>query len=260
MPSVTSSLQTANGGTGFVSAMGQAAFVAFAPCWPRVSLSRDCILVVNKSGGCHRMPKSIYACHGIPVIVLRDNRSQFSCEASADFTQNHSFQHTTGSPHHPRANGEAKRAVQTVGRLLKKAEGPYLAPLVYCDTPGPTGPSPAELIVGRHLHTQIPVYPALLALGQVNNELATRRNCHVKERQMLRFSGRHAAQWLLRQHPGAAMWVKDRKRSGEVLRQADTPRSYWVRTPRGEVRRNRRALNKLPISSGQEKVMWLHNA
>lgn len=205
--------------------------------------------------------KSIFARHGIPATVVSDNGPQFSCDAFAEFARNYGFQHTTSSPRHPQANGEAERTVQTMKSLLEKAEDPYLALLAYRDTPGSTGRSPAELLMGRRLRTRIPVYPALLIPGQVNNNVATRRDRQVKERQRAHFDRRHAARRLPKLSTGSTVWVKDLKCPGEVLRQADTPRSYWVRTTRGDVRRNRRALNRIPAHSGQrdELLLWPAN-
>lgn len=75
--------------------------------------------------------KSIFARHGITEIVVSDNGPQYSSEAFAKFTHEYQFEHVTSSPYHPQSNREAKRAVQTVKRLLKKEGDPYLALLSY---------------------------------------------------------------------------------------------------------------------------------
>ena len=58
--------------------------------------------------------KSIFAIHGIPVVVMSDNGPQCSLEAYANFAQQFQFEHVTSSPHYPQSNGEAEWAVQTV--------------------------------------------------------------------------------------------------------------------------------------------------
>ena len=86
---------------------------------------------------------SIFARHGIPEVVVSDNGPQFSAEAYAKFAQTYGFEHVTSSPHYPKSNGEAERAVQTVKNLLKKSGDHYLALLAYRTTSLQCGYSPA---------------------------------------------------------------------------------------------------------------------
>lgn len=192
--------------------------------------------------------KSIFARHGIPVTVVSDNGPQFSSSAFAEFAKAYGFNHTTSSPLHPQANGEAERAVQTVKHLLEKADDPYLALLAYRDTPGPTGFSPAKLLMGRQLRSRVPAFPALLVPGNVDNKQVTKRDLEAKQRQRRNFNRRHAAKDLPALFPNTRVWVRDLKCEGEITQQADTPRSYWVQTERGHVRRNRKMLVPLPAS------------
>ena len=60
-----------------------------------------------------RHTSSIFAHHGIPEVVISDNGPQFSSELYAKFAQQYGFEHITISPHYPRSNGEAERAVKT---------------------------------------------------------------------------------------------------------------------------------------------------
>ena len=72
--------------------------------------------------------KLIFARHGI--LVISDNRSQFSSHEFSQFSNQYCFEHVTSSPYFPQSNGEAERAVQTIKRLLKKADDPYMVPMI----------------------------------------------------------------------------------------------------------------------------------
>ena len=80
----------------------------------------------------------------------------------AGFAASYRFRHVTSSPRFPQSNGEAERAVQTVKNLLKKAADLYLALLAYTATPLQSGYSPAQLLMGRRLHTPVPILPTQL--------------------------------------------------------------------------------------------------
>ena len=66
--------------------------------------------------------KSIFARHGIPEIVISDNGPQFTSKEFAEFAAKWEFSHITSSPRYPKANGMAERAVQTIKKLLEKAD------------------------------------------------------------------------------------------------------------------------------------------
>ena len=71
--------------------------------------------------------------------------------------------HVTSSPHFPRSNGHAERSVQTVNNILRKSEDPLLAMLIYRSIPLPWCKlSPAELLMGRRLRTNLPLLPEQL--------------------------------------------------------------------------------------------------
>lgn len=106
--------------------------------------------------------KSIFARYGIPKTVVSDNGPQFASGSFQDFARTYGFKHVTTSPRYPQANAEVEHKVRTLKLLLKKAEDPYLALLNYRNTPGPTGFSPAQLLVSRRLRSRVPCTPSLL--------------------------------------------------------------------------------------------------
>ena len=103
--------------------------------------------------------KSIFASHGIPTLVVSDN--QLDTKEFKNFQKEWDFKLTTSSPHYPKSNGIAKRTVQTVKKLLKKAlandENPHLALLAYRTTPGVNNtPSSAYCLMQRNPRTTLP--------------------------------------------------------------------------------------------------------
>lgn len=75
----------------------------------------------------------------------------------AGFAADYSFQHNTSSPNFSQSNGLAKRTVQTVKNILKENQDPYLTILTFRSTQLPWyGLSPAQLLIGRQLHTNLP--------------------------------------------------------------------------------------------------------
>ena len=155
----------------------------------------------------------------------------------------------TSSVYYPQSNGEAERMVQTVKGFLKKS----VAVLVYRATPMPwCGLSPSELCMGRRLRTTIP--QTKLQLTPTWSYLPEFRgaNKKLKARQKKDFENRHR----VREYPdipdNSEVCVRTGGQTveGQVVRPAETPRSYIVETPTGEVCRNRSQIIVTP--SGNE--------
>ena len=101
--------------------------------------------------------KTIFARFGIPAIMVTDNGPQFDSHEMKEFAQAYEFQHTTTSQYFPKSNGFAERMVKTVKKLLEHTTDPYKSILSYRATPPPwCGLSPAELLMGRRIRTDIP--------------------------------------------------------------------------------------------------------
>ena len=192
-----------------------------------------------------RQLKKIFACHGIPNIVISDNGPQFSSREFVLFSNSYHFTHRTSNPKHPQANAEAERAVRTIKCLLKKAEDPLLALLSYRATPLRNGYSPAELLMGRKLRTTVPTILELLRPKVPNYSQLAAKEADYREKQKTTFDIRHRASEPRVLTQGESVWVPDMKTQGTVESQISS-RSYIVSTPRGSLRRNREQLRPTP--------------
>ena len=143
--------------------------------------------------------------------------------------------------HNPQSNGLTERMVKTVKKLLEHAEDPYKALLSYQATPLPwCGLSPAELLMGRKIRTDIP---------QVNDHLIPKWD-HIqhfktsdqkyKHTQKDNYDRRHRVRTLPDLPANQPVWVDNRGQQipGQISQSAPTPRSYIVGTSSGELRRN----------------------
>ena len=136
--------------------------------------------------------------------------------------------------------------VQTVKNVLKKTSDPYKALMAYRDTPLKSGLSPAELLMGRKIRTRIPTSPSNLNPCWPYLEQFRENDATLKDRQKRDFGRHHSAKTLPELHPGERVWLPEKKVEGTVVDKADPLLSYTVETPKGQLRRNRRHLNRLP--------------
>ena len=207
--------------------------------------------------------KAIFSRHGIPETLVSDNGPQYSSELFVKFAAEYNFVHVTSSPHYPRSNGHAERSVQTVKNILRKSSDPLLAMLIYRSTPLPWCKlSPAELLMGRKLRTNLPILPDQLKPKWPYLKEFQMQDDRVKKNRKINFDRQHKAQSLPQIPDDASVWITNERHQpapGRVIEQAATPRSYIVTTEDGgQVRRNRQHLNIRPENPmtlpGQEEV------
>lgn len=117
--------------------------------------------------------KKIFARFGIPKFLVADH-VPFSCYEFVKFSEEWGFQVINSSPHYPKSNGFAERAVGIFKNLVKKSglDQLELALLNYNSTPVVSmGLSPSQLLQGRVLKSKLPVDDNLLKpLAQPNLE------------------------------------------------------------------------------------------
>ena len=191
--------------------------------------------------------KNIFATHGIPQTLISDNGPQFSSELFTNFAKTYAFTHKTSSPHHPKSNGLAEKAVGIAKRLLSKtreSKGDIaLSLLEYRNTPICGSASPAQLLMGRSLRSILPVTTKHLAQKAPNNQEIRKKILNNQKNQATFYNRRAKA--LPPLTTGDHVRVqKEGKWDPAIVTQKHNERSYTVKTNDGEYRRNRLHLNK----------------
>ena len=106
--------------------------------------------------------RKTFATLGLPEMLVTDNGTVFTSSEFEQFVRRNGIRHVTSSPYHPASNGLAERGVQTMKDGLKKLTCGSLETKLaqflfkYRLTPQTvTGVSPAELMFGRPLRSQL---------------------------------------------------------------------------------------------------------
>ena len=107
--------------------------------------------------------KQLFARHGVLSTMVSDNGPQYDSKEMIEFAEQYGFSHVATNPYHPQANGQAERAVKTVKKLFENSPDLQKALLSSRATPlPPYGLSPAELLMGRWIRTDVPQVKELL--------------------------------------------------------------------------------------------------
>ena len=193
--------------------------------------------------------KQNFARYGIPNKLYSDNGSQYTSSEFAAFVKEYQFTHSTSSPRYPRSNGLAEKCLQTAKSLLKKAKkcgnDPYLALLELRNTPIEGLGSPSQLLMGRRTRTVLPVKPSLLTPDKLKIDVPS--VLREKQKEQKKYYDRNTKQ-LEPLKPGDQVRIRTEKKTWEpaiVENKAPEPRSYTVKTDRGQMfRRTRQHLLK----------------
>ena len=193
--------------------------------------------------------KAVFSRYGIPQTVRSDNGPQYSSEEFSKFAAEYNFYHETSSPHFAQSNGQAERTVQTMKNLLRESTDPYMVLLTYRSTPLPwCGLSPAELLMGRCLRTNLPQVVDRLKPTWQYIERFRKKDKEFKDEQKRHYDQCHKCRPLPDIPDGSKVWVMDGDipTPATVTHQVEAPRSYTVETEKGTIRRNRYHLKAVP--------------
>lgn len=190
----------------------------------------------------------IFSTHGIPETFVSDNMPFSSFEFS-QFSEKWAFKIATSSPHYPKFNGLAEKAVGIAKLMLKKCDDSRtsvnVALLEYRNLPiAGLNVSPSQLIVSRKLRKQLPIAKSQLSpkvIVDVHKMLEYRQKTYkyyydrnAKDRQSFQCNEK------------IALREKGEWRPGLMQRIEDAPRSYVVLNEKGNVvRRNAFHLKKV---------------
>ncbi|VDI45487.1 Hypothetical predicted protein [Mytilus galloprovincialis] len=161
------------------------------------------------------------------------------------------FTHTVSSPHYQQSNGLAERFVQSVKKMLSKSKqdgkDPYIAMLKYRNTPLENLDSPAQLLMNRRLRTTIPTIKNRLKpkCGNLKNTQTKMKQQKMNQKQYYDKSSKPLPELqpndtIRFQHKPKGKWDQ-----GTVVKNNNTPNSYVIETPEGQIfKRNRKHLMK----------------
>ena len=200
--------------------------------------------------------KVIFSRHGVPEEILSDNGPQFvSEEFRHKFQDDYGFEWNSSSPGYQQANGMAETAVKVAKRILRQKD-PVKSLMIYNATPiSATGYSPAHLLMGRQIRTNLPQrernYQPEVPPREVvseNHEKARESAEYYYNRGTKALPPLKAGDHVRVMNPQAKHWSYD---TTQVIRPCgkDKPRSYMIKPPSGgvlDMRRNRRHLLHIP--------------
>uniref|UniRef100_A0A8C4RPS8 Gypsy retrotransposon integrase-like protein 1 n=1 Tax=Erpetoichthys calabaricus TaxID=27687 RepID=A0A8C4RPS8_ERPCA len=218
-----------------------------------------CALNTTNSETVIKCLKAVFSRYGVPNVVFSDNGPQFTSLHFKNFAKEWDFVHQTSSPNYPQSNGLVERSIQTIKHLMKKSKESgsdfYKSLLIYRSTPLEHGASPAQLLMGRRLRSNLPMKQTLLKSGMEDKVRKVKEN--INRKQKIYFD--RGTRILPELEIGEEVRIKDSSTKtwnlqGAVKEQID-PRSYIVETSDGTVlRRNRRDIVVDKTSKEPSKV------
>ncbi|XP_037561164.1 uncharacterized protein K02A2.6-like [Dermacentor silvarum] len=161
-------------------------------------------------------------------ILRSDNGPQYSSLEFLQFRSSWGVRPVTSSPHYVQSNGEAERAVQTAKNIIRKStKSKKEGLLAHRATPGPEGYSPAELLMGRKLKTNVPTLPGTLEPKWEYQHQFRQHNAVIREREAKHYNRRHKTRDRPPLQPGTVVQIiHGSQQQGSIVEVSNAPRSY----------------------------------
>lgn len=191
--------------------------------------------------------KEVFARHGVPFVLRSDNGTQFTSSEFLNFAEQYNFSCVTSSPRYAQSNGQAESAVKVVKRCLKKNNDLSDGLLAHRSTPLFSGVSPAELLFGRRIRTNIPIDKNFLKpdwSGVEKHKAFWERD---KTNQKFYFDRRHHAKELRPLLKGERVYVKDLNKYGWIVSKGVNDREYLIDVQGKNFRRNNVFIQPAPL-------------
>ena len=206
--------------------------------------------------------KCVFARFGIPNEVISDNMP-FQSQEFLTFFHEWGFKTTTSSPNYPQSNGQVERTIQTLKRILKKADyenkDPYLSLLEFRNTPvSGLQYSPAQILMSKRLRSKLPCARKLLEPCAVD---ITDSLSAVQSRQQYYYN--RGTKPLSPFKKGEKVHCKQHNRRdlAVIVDRDANPRSYVVQSQHRLVWRNRRQLFKAyPTANFDSNTQYVDDA
>ena len=206
------------------------------------------------------LKKGIFSEQGTPERLMSDNGPQYNSAIFVEFARDWNFQHVTSSPRYPQSNGFIERQVQTAKNTMKKAKRDNIGVNKALQCLRATLldshlPSPAELLLGRKIQTNIPtrIRNHSPQKDDIYRRLQTRQ-----DEQKKYFDDKHATD-LPPLHRGQEVRVQNQETGrwdrGKITNRRPERRSYEVQTSSGHTLRQ----NRMHIKPTEERESMEQN-
>lgn len=152
----------------------------------------------------------------------------------------------TSSPHYVQSNGEAERAVQTAKNIIRKSTNVAEGLLTHRAMPGPEGYSPAELLMGCKLKTNVPTLPGTLEQKWEYQHQFWQNNAVIREREAKNYNRRRKTRDRPPLKPGTVVQIRHGSQQGTIVGVSNASRSYVAQMAKGSVRHTKAHLQEVP--------------